>query len=88
VLDVPANTWIREVAPRPDGKRPPFARAEVWAARPPAARWKTVTVRDGEKGPLKVPALARRVQTQDEGGRVGPLETLLVLREPGRGGRT
>jgi SRSO17 transposase len=88
VLDVPANTLVREVAVRPDGKRPPFERAEVWAARQPPARWKTITVRDGEQGPLKVRALARRVQTQDEGGRVGPSETLLVVREPGRDGRT
>jgi SRSO17 transposase len=88
VLDVPANTRVRELARRADGTRPPFERAEVWAARQPAARWKTVTVRDGEKGPSKVRALARRMQTRDEGGRVGPSETLLVIREPGRDGRT
>lgn len=87
VLDVPANTLVREVAARPDGKRPPFERAEVWAARQSAARWKTVTIRAGEKGPLKVRVLSRRVQTQDEGGRVGPSETLLVIREPGSDGR-
>ncbi len=84
VLDVPANTLVREVALGPDGRRPPFERAEVWAARQPASQWKTLTLRSGEKGPLKVRALKRRVQTKDDGGRVGPSETLLVLRTLGR----
>jgi SRSO17 transposase len=83
VLDVPATTLVREVALRPDGKRPPFERAEVWAARQPASRWKTITIRDGEKGPLKVRALKRRVQTKDENGHVGPTETLVVIRSMG-----
>jgi len=83
VLDVPANTLVREVAARPDGRRPPFERAEAWAARQPASRWKTLTVRDGEKGPLRVRALKRRVQTKDEGGQVGPSETLTVIRRLG-----
>ena len=83
VLDVPADTLVREVARRPDGTRPPFERVEVWAARQPASRWKTITLRDGEKGPLKVRALKRRVQTKDEDGHVGPTETLVVIRSLG-----
>jgi len=83
VLDVPAHTLVRAVAGRPGGKRPPFERAEVWAARQPASRWKTITIRDGEKGPLKVRALKQRVQTKDEEGRVGPTETLTVIRSLG-----
>jgi SRSO17 transposase len=83
VLDVPATTLVREVAVRPNGQRPPFERAEVWAARQPASRWKTLTIRAGEKGPLKVRALKRRVQTKDEDGRVGPIETLAVIRSLG-----
>jgi SRSO17 transposase len=84
VLDVPANTLVREVAKRRDGKRPTFEPVERWAARQPPSRWKTLTVRDGEKGPLKVRALKRRVQTKEEGGRVGPSETLVVVRTLGR----
>ena len=80
VLDVPGNTLVREAGPGPGGRRPPFERAEVWAARQPASRWKTVTLRAGEKGPLRVRVLRRRMQTKDEGGRVGPAETLVVLR--------
>jgi SRSO17 transposase len=84
VLDVPANTLVREIAKRRDGTRPLFERVEHWAARQPAWRWKTLTIRAGEKGPLKVRALKRRVQTKDEGGRVGPSETLVVIRTLGR----
>jgi SRSO17 transposase len=83
VLDVPANTAVREVDRRPDGRRPPFARADAWAARQPASRWKTVTMRAGEKGPLRVRALKRRVQTKDADGHVGPAETLVVIRSLG-----
>jgi len=83
LLDVPANTLVRAVDGRPDGKRPPFERAEVWAARQPASRWKTITIREGEKGPLKVRALKRRVQTKEAGGHVGPSETLTVIRSRG-----
>jgi SRSO17 transposase len=84
VLDVPCNTQVRERALRPDGRRPPFERVEVWAARQPAGRWKTITIRGGEKGPWKVRALKRRVQTKDEDGGVGPAETLVVIRNLGR----
>jgi SRSO17 transposase len=83
VLDVPANTLVREVALRPGGRRPPFERADVWAARQPPSRWKAVTIRAGEKGPLRVRALKRRVQTKDEDGHVGPAETLVVIQSLG-----
>jgi len=82
VLDVPCNTLVREVAATA-GRRPPFERVDAWAARQPAGRWKTITVRDGEQGPLKVRALARRVQTKDECGQVGPSETVVVIRSLG-----
>ena len=82
VLDVPCNTLVREVGTKPNGRRPPWERADAWAARQPAARWKTITIRDGERGPLKVRAVKRRVQTKEEGGHVGPVETLVVIRTP------
>lgn len=80
VLDVPCNTLVRDLSRRADGGRHPFERAEVWAKRQPAKRWKTVRLRFGEKGPLKVQVLRVRVQTKDEDGCVGPAETLLVTR--------
>lgn len=87
VLDVPCDTLVREVSERrppsrPHGKPrlPLFERVEHWAARQPKGRWRTVTIRAGEKGPLRVQVLLATVQTKDEGGRVGPLERVAVLR--------
>jgi SRSO17 transposase len=87
VLDVPANTLVRDPAerrpPRREGGKPllaPFERAEAWVARQPGGRWRTVRVRDGEKGPLTVKVLLATVQAREEGGRVGPRERLVVLR--------
>jgi len=81
VLDVPANTLVRDLAaPRGGGRLPPFGRAEAWAARQPRSRWRRVEVRDGEKGRLAFQALVGLVQARDEDGRVGRWERLLVLR--------
>jgi SRSO17 transposase len=87
VLDVPANTLVRDVSERlpplrPGGKsrRPDFERVERWLPRQPAGRWRRVRVRDGEKGPLEVKVLLATVQTKDEGGRAGGTERLVVLR--------
>jgi SRSO17 transposase len=87
VLDVPCNTLVREVTPRraparpgDHARRPPFERVDQWLARQPAGRWRTVTVRDAEKGPLRVKALLATVQTKDEDGCAGPRERLAVLR--------
>src|SRR6266852_8346455 len=69
VLDVPCNTLVRELSERrppsrPGGaaRRPLFERVDQWLARQPKGRWRTVTVRDGEKGPLRVKVLLARVQ--------------------------
>jgi SRSO17 transposase len=88
VLDVPSNTLVRDLtqrrAPtRPGGRErlPLFERVEQWVARQPAKRWRVVTVRDGEKGPVRRKVLLATVQTKDEDGRVGPRERLVVLRD-------
>jgi SRSO17 transposase len=81
VVDVPSNTLVRDLdAPRVAGARPRFETAQAWATRQPARRWKTITIRAGEKGPLRVQALDCRVQTKDEDGHAGPSERLLVTR--------
>jgi SRSO17 transposase len=81
VLDVPCNTLVRALGG--PGPRAAFERVDVWAARQPAARWKTITLGGGEKGPRKVRALKRRMQTKDADGHVGPAETVVVLRSLG-----
>jgi SRSO17 transposase len=87
VLDVPSNTSVRDVAERQPasqagGRRrlPAFERVDNWVARQPKGRWRTVKLRDGEKGPLQVKVLLATVQTKDEGGTVGPSERLVVIR--------
>jgi SRSO17 transposase len=89
VLDVPRNTLVRDLevaAPQRKGARSgrkskmPLVQAWQWAAKQPASVWKTVTVRPGTKGPLKVQVLMRRVQTRDQHKRIGPHEQLLVVR--------
>jgi len=82
VLDVPSNTLIRDLrAARPAGTRvPPWENAAAWADRLPARAWRTLRVRDGEKGPLRVRAVETMVQAKDEGGRAGPRERLVVIR--------
>jgi hypothetical protein len=84
---VPCNTLVRALSERrppsrPEGqpRLPLFERVEHWVARQPRGRWRTVTIRAGEKGPLRVQVLLASVQTKDEGGRVGPQERLAVLR--------
>lgn len=82
VLDVPANTLIRDLneTPAPGKRRPPWRRVDAWAQAQPSSRWQKVQVGDGSKGPKVVRALDARVQTKDEDGRVGPAERLVVIR--------
>jgi SRSO17 transposase len=86
LLAVPSNTLVRPVvAAAPQAgqgrqRKGPFVRAEVWAAALPSEAWQTLEVRDGEHGPLVVQAVKEAVQAKDQGRRVGPQETLVVLR--------
>ena len=54
----------------------------VWrqALRPEG--WTQLTVRDGEKGPVEIELVTRRVQTRLERKRTGPQEWLVVTRHP------
>jgi SRSO17 transposase len=88
VLDVPCNTNIRDPQGRPrerkgrsGGSRPevPFVRADTWASSLPADRWTRLRIRDGDKGPVEVEAVAARVHAK-LGRRIGPQERLLVIR--------
>jgi len=82
VLDVPANTSIRDLSatPPPGRRRPPWRRVDEWAKAQPASAWRRLVVGDGSKGPKVVRALEAWVQTKDEDGCVGPRERLVVIR--------
>jgi SRSO17 transposase len=82
VLDVPANTSIRDLGEVPaEGRRvPPWRRVDEWAQAQPASRWRRLVLGAGAKGPKVVRALEAWVQARDEDGCVGPRERLVVIR--------
>ena len=89
VLGVPCNTIIRDLeAPLPAyqgrGRRPkaPWHSVSAWRHALAPDGWTRVTVRDGEKGPVEIEMLTRRVQTRLERKRTGPHEWLVVTRSP------
>ncbi len=59
----------------------PFLRLDRWRAALPEGAWTRIEVRDGEKGPLAIEVVKRRVQARTETGGTGPEELLLVTRE-------
>jgi SRSO17 transposase len=87
LLAVPSNTTVRDLEePPPEygghGRRPkaPFRRVRQWCASLPASAWTRLTVRDGEKSPLEVEIVARRVESKIERRVVGFEETLVIVR--------
>jgi hypothetical protein len=95
VLGVPCNTTIRDLqAPLPEcsgrGRRPkaPWQSVTGWRQSLPPHAWRRLTVRDGEKGPVEIEMVRRRVQTRVERKRVGPEEWLVVTRRPLSDART
>jgi SRSO17 transposase len=89
VLGVPCTTIIRDLeAPLPAyqgrGRRPkaPWHSVSAWRHALDPDRWTRVTVRDGEKGPVEIEMVTRRVQTRLERKRTGPHEWLVVTRSP------
>jgi len=86
-LAVPSNTTIRdleEVPPEYGGRgrhpKAPFRGVRRWCEALPAEAWTKLTVRDGEKGPLGVEIVARRVESKVDRRAVGFEETLVVVR--------
>jgi SRSO17 transposase len=86
-LAVPSNTTIRDLEePVPQysghGRHPkaPFRGVRGWCEALPASAWTKLTVRDGEKGPLEVEILARRVESKVDRRVVGFEETMVVVR--------
>lgn len=88
LLGVPSNTLVRDLDVPPPGysgrgryPKSPFLRLDRWLAALPEAAWARIDVRDGEKGPLIVEVVKRRVRARTETGGTGPDELLLVARE-------
>jgi SRSO17 transposase len=88
LLGVPSNTLVRDLdVPPPQyagrGRYPmsPFLRLDRWRAALPEDAWARIDVRDGEKGPLVIEAVKRRVQARTDTGGTGPEELLFVTRE-------
>ena len=84
LLAVPSNTSIRDLEAEPPvyggkGRPPkaPFRQVRAWCEALPAEAWVRLTVRDGEKGPLEVEVVKRRVESKVERRVVG-FEGLLV----------
>ena len=89
VLGVPCTTTMRDLeAPLPAyqgrGRRPkaPWQSVTQWRQGLDAQTWAHLTVRDGEKGPVEIEMVRRRVQTRIERKRTGPEEWLVVTRQP------
>src|SRR5207245_445582 len=87
LLMVPSNTLVRdlEAEPPPSGGRGPhpqvpFVRVDRWAAAQPSSAWTTIEIRPGEKGPLIVEAMKRRVSAKTDRRRAGTAEVLVVFR--------
>jgi SRSO17 transposase len=88
LLAVPSNTLIRDLdVPPPEysGRGPhsknPFIRVDKWCEKLSEDAWTRIDVRDGEKGPLVIEAVKRRVQARTDTGGTGPDEVLFVTRE-------
>jgi SRSO17 transposase len=89
VLGVPCNTTIRDLEALPPayqgrGRRPkaPWQSVTDWRKALHPTAWRRLTVRDGEKGPVAIEMVKRRVQTRMERKRTGPQEWLIVTRRP------
>jgi len=89
VLGVPCNTTLRDLEAVPPayqgrGRRPkaPWQSVTAWRQSLDPTAWRRFTVRDGEKGPVAIEMVKRRVQTRIEHKRTGPEEWLVVTRRP------
>jgi SRSO17 transposase len=93
LLAVPSNTSIRDLEAEPPpygghGPHPkvPFLGVRDWCEALPEESWTRLTVRDGEKGPLEVEVVKRRVKSKIE-RRVMAVEELLVVVRHEEGGK-
>lgn len=88
VVEVRADTLVRDL----QGRRPrrrrrwgrrrevPWRRVDAWATQQATARWRRLTIRAGEKGPVTVEVLSTCVQAWADGQTKRPAERLTVIR--------
>jgi SRSO17 transposase len=96
LLDVPSDTNIRDLqaqcpAYRGRGRLPrqPFQRVDAWRDSLHKDAWTRINVRDGEKGPLVLEMVKRRVLARTERScRDATEELLVVTRSPDENGKT
>ena len=86
LLDVPSNTNIRDIEIEPPvysgrGRLPkqPFQRVDTWRDSLNKSAWTRINVRDGEKGPLVLEIVKRRVLARTERSCCDAGEELLVI---------
>jgi SRSO17 transposase len=86
LLDVPSNTNIRDIEVEPPaysgrGRLPkqPFQRVDTWRDSLDKSAWTRINVRDGEKGPLVLEIVKRRVLARTERSCRDTGEELLVI---------
>jgi SRSO17 transposase len=89
VLGVPCTTAMRDLEALPpeyQGRdrrpKPPWQSVTAWRQSLDPRAWRQLTVRDGEKGPIAIEMVKRRVQTRMERKRTGPQEWLVITRRP------
>jgi SRSO17 transposase len=89
VLGVPCTTTMRDLEALPPayqgrGRRSkaPWQSVTAWRKALDSTAWRRLMVRDGEKGPVAIEMVKRRVQTRMERKRTGPAEWLIVTRRP------
>ncbi len=87
LLAVPSNTTVRDLEAKPPKsagrgrqRKVAFRQVRQWVDQLPADAWTRIKVRDGDKEPLIVDIVSRRVRAKTENRRVGPQETLVVIR--------
>jgi SRSO17 transposase len=89
VLGVPCTTAVRDLEaswPAYQGRgrppKPPWQSVTAWRQALEPEVWTQLTVQEGEKGPVELELVTRRVQTRLERKRTGPQEWLVVTRRP------
>ena len=95
LLAVPSNILVRDLEAEPPpysgrGTRPrtPFVRVDRWREALPADAWTRVDVRDGEKQPLVMHVVQRRVLAITERKHQESEETLVLIRRVDENGQT